>query len=222
MNLYLDIETIPTRSNSIIASIAANIKPPGNMKKAETIAEWAANAKPAAVEEEIARTSLDGAFGNICCIGWAMDDQPVKSSYGDDENKVLADFIASVMADLTYLRHIRPMIVGHNVLNFDVRFIWQRAIILGIKMPHWFPRDPKPWGREVFDTMTAFAGQRGSISLAKLSDAMGLEGKNDIDGSKVAKLWAAGQHDKVATYCCGDVELTRQIHKRMQIAFDEM
>lgn len=222
MNLYLDIETIPTKSNRIRASIADGMKPPGNMKKAETIAEWEANAKQAAVEEEIAKTSFDGAFGNICCIGWAIDDQPVKSSYGEDENQVLSDFIASVMTDLTYLRHVRPTIVGHNVLSFDVRFIWQRAIILGIKMPQWFPRDPKPWDRAVFDTMTAFAGYRGSISLAKLSEAMGLDGKGDMDGSKVAKLWAAGEHDKVATYCCGDVELTRQVHKRMQIAFDEM
>jgi DNA polymerase elongation subunit (family B) len=221
MDLYLDIETIPTRSNRIRSSIADAIKPPGNMKKAETIAEWEANNKQAAVEEEINRTSLDGAYGNICCIGWAIDSQPVKSSYGEDEKKVLGDFIAEINKDLTYLRHVRPRVVGHNVLGFDIRFIWQRAIVLGIKVPNWFPRDPKPWSNDVFDTMTAFAGQRNSVSLQKLADALGFEGKGDMDGSKVAKTWAAGQHDKVAAYCCDDVELTRQIHKHMQIAFGE-
>src|ERR1041385_6964774 len=145
MDLYLDIETIPTRSNRIRSSIADAIKPPGNMKKAETIAEWEANNKQAAVEEEINRTSLDGAYGNICCIGWAIDSQPVKSSYGEDEKKVLGDFIAEINKDLTYLRHVRSRVVGHNVLGFDIRFIWQRAIVLGIKVPNWFPRDPKPW-----------------------------------------------------------------------------
>lgn len=114
-----------------------------------------------------------------------------------------------------------PIFIGHNVVNFDIRFIWQRAIVLGIKMPGWFPRDPKPWGHDVFDTMTAFAGQRGTVGLDKLCIALGLEGKGDIDGSMVGDLWAAGEYDRIAEYCKADVERTRAVHRKMLVAFGE-
>lgn len=222
MNLYLDIETIPTRSNSLRMNIADTVKPPGNMSKPETIAAWATEKKPALVEEAISQTALDGAYGNICCIGWALDDENAQCVYGDEESKVLKDFVSFVESEMSARRHGAPTIVGHNVANFDIRFLWQRAIVLGIRMPRWFPRDPKPWGHEVFDTMTAFAGSRGSISMSKLCEALGIEGKGDIDGSMVGQLWATGQRDRVAAYCKGDVERTRAIHRQMRVAFGEV
>lgn len=38
MNIYIDIETLPTTDAETIAEIAANIKPPANYSKPETIA----------------------------------------------------------------------------------------------------------------------------------------------------------------------------------------
>lgn len=122
------------------------------------------------------------------------------------------------MSDTTWRT---PTIIGHNVCNFDIRFLWQRAIVLGVRMPGWFPRDPKPWGNDTFDTMTAFAGQRGTIGMERLCQALGMEGKGDIDGSMIADLWQAGEYEKIASYCHADVERARAIHRRMQIAFGE-
>lgn len=221
MYLYLDIETIPTQSERVRKIISDKIKPPGTMKKPETIAEWRESAKQTIVDDEIAKTSLDGAYGQICCIGWAIDSAPATSVYGNDEQGLLRDFISQVQGVISDRRFIRPTIVGHNVLNFDIRFIWQRAIVLGVAMPTWFPRDPKPWGQDVFDTMTAFSGMRGTVSMVKLCDALGIEGKGDIDGSMVAGLWASGRCEEVAEYCRGDIDRTRQIHRRMQVAFGE-
>ncbi len=160
MDLYLDIETIPTPSDVMRLRIAGEVTPPGNISKPETIAAWEADKKPELVKEAISRTALDGAYGNICCIGWAIDNDEAVSVHGDDERGVIQGFLSPVLTEITKRRNVVPMIIGHNVLNFDIRFLWQRAIVLGIRMPNWFPRDPKPWGREVFDTMTAFAGQR--------------------------------------------------------------
>jgi hypothetical protein len=113
-------------------------------------------------------------------------------------------------------------IVGHNVIAFDIRFIWQRAIVLGVRVPSWFPRDPAPWSGVVFDTMTAFAGARGTIGMDRLSRALGFPGKGDVDGSMVAGMWAAGKYEEIAAYCRSDIERTREIHRRMQIAFGEV
>jgi DNA polymerase elongation subunit (family B) len=223
VNLYLDIETIPSQSPEVHARIAETIKPPANYKKAETIAVWEQHEKLAAVKEAIAKTSFDGSVGHICCIGWAWELDGVQVAWMEDvgdERKLLADALASIGNRLDGIRWHQPVIVGHNVANFDIRFIWQRAIVLGIPMPRWFPRDPKPWGNEIFDTMMAWDPKR-FISMDNLALSLGMDGKGDIDGSMIADLWAKGEHQKIADYCKADVERTRKIHHRMMVAYGE-
>lgn len=223
--LYLDIETIPAQSPEAHAVIAETVKPPAQMKKAETIAAWEANDKAQAVQDAIAKTSLDGTYGHICCIGFALGDMKPDSaslrSYSPEgEATILRDFFAAA-TELGSNNHYPVCVVGHNVIGFDIRFIWQRAIVLGVRVPGWFPRDPKPWGVEAFDTMTAFAGQRNTIGMDRLCAALGLPGKGDIDGSMIGQLWAEGRHDEIAQYCRDDVARTREIHRRMLVAYGE-
>lgn len=217
--LYLDIESIPTQDVATIVRIADTIKPPGNISKADTIAAWEAEKKPQAVADAIAKTALDGALGHVCCIGWAIDDEPVETLTWpldvETESSVLYMF-------KSILDNKRPMtIVGHYVAGFDIRFLWQRAIVLGIRMPAWFPRDPKPWAGDVFDTMTAWAGSRDTISLDNLCRALGIPGKDGIDGSMVGKLWADGEYQKIADYCKDDVERARSVHRKMRVSYGE-
>lgn len=223
--LYFDIETIPAQSPVAHAAIAENVRPPASMKKAETIAAWEENDKAQAVQDAIAKTSLDGAYGHLCCIGFALNDAAPDTTYlasysPAGEATVLRDFFAAV-DDLNRHNHFPICVVGHNVIGFDIRFVWQRAIILGVRVPHWFPRDPKPWGNDAFDTMLAFAGQRGTISMDRLCQALGMDGKADVDGSMIGQMWAEGRHEEIAQYCRDDVERTRAIHKRMAVAFGE-
>lgn len=218
--LYLDIETIPTQRDEFRARIAETVSAPGNISKPESIEKWNSEKRPQAVDDAVAKTSFDGAYGHVCCIGYAVgDDEPKAVRIGDDVSAE-ADMLAEFAARISQKNGLAwaPVIVGHNVVNFDIRFLWQRAIVLGVRLPAWFPRDPKPWGGDVFDTMTAFAGRRGTISLDNLALALGLRGKSFIDGSMVAGMWANGQHDEIAAYCRSDVALTRDIHKRMQEA----
>lgn len=220
MYLYLDIETLPTADADVIAEIASGITAPKTMSKAETIAAWEAETKPNLLKEAVGKTSFSGALGSVCVIGWAWDDQPVQSATVEkiSEATMLRAWVHLVRSAGDYGSKI---VVGHNV-GFDIRFLWQRAMVLGVEMPSWFPRDPKPWGHDTFDTMAAFAGSQDRISLDKLCRALGIEGKGDFDGSMVADAWAAGEHDKVAAYCRADVERVRAAHRRMQIAYGEV
>lgn len=225
--LYIDIETIPAQSPEAHAAVAETVKPPAQMKKAETIAAWEANEKAQAVKDAIARTSLDGTYGHIHTIGFALNEAKPDCRYLADkyssefEAEVLSEFFAA--ADELGRGNPYPVcVVGHNLIGFDLRFIWQRAIILGVRVPAWLPRDPKPWGNEAFDTMVAFAGQRGMIGLDRLCRALGIPGKDDIDGSMVASLWEAHRSDDIARYCMDDVERTRSVHRRMAVAFGEL
>ena len=106
--------------------------------------------------------------------------------------------------------------VGHNVSGFDLRFIICRSIVLGVEIPTIIPRDIKPWSQDIFDTMVAWAGARGTIGQDRLCEALGLPGKGDFDGSMVAEAWANGEHEKIASYCLQDVETVRAIHRRFE------
>lgn len=218
MNLFIDIETLPTDRQDVRELIAAKVSPPGNISKAETIAKWMEESKPAAVEEAVAKTSLDGTFGRVCVIGWAVDNGPAHTtSSADDERHVLEEF-AELLAGHR-LSVFETCVVGHNVSAFDLRFLVQRFTVHGIKPPAVIARaaQAKPWEADkVFDTMIQWAGTGNRVSLERLCMALGVESpKTDLDGSKVAAAVAAGRIDDVAAYCSGDVQATRKVWQRM-------
>ncbi|WP_174804390.1 ribonuclease H [Martelella limonii] len=220
--LYLDIETIPTQDDEVKRDIAANIRPPASMKKEETIAKWEAEQKPDAIKEAIDKTSFDGAYGSVSCIGFAVDDSPVTSMSfplnASGERLLLGGFYDTVSDALNMSF---PVIVGHYITGFDLRFLWQRSMVLGIRVPAWLPRDPKPWDAMVFDTMTAWAGARDTIGLDRLCKAFGVGGKDGVDGSMVAGMFERGEHEAIAEYCRDDVERVRSIHRKMMKALGE-
>lgn len=221
--LYLDIETLPTNDANIMAEIAASVTPPGSYKKPETIAEWERETKPALVKEAIAKTSFSGAAGSVCCIGWAWNDAEPRSLQVEDdmnERDVLGS-LSNVLTDTRPSGFDRPVIVGHYVAGFDIRFLWQRAFVLGVQMPAWFPRDPKPWADGIHDTMAMWGGKE-SISLDDLCRALGLPGKGNITGADVADLWQRGEREAVAAYCRGDVERVRAVHRKMMFALGDV
>ena len=210
---YFDLETIPSQSPEYLERVRGKIKPPANIKKQESIEKWhAENAEQAAIDL-VAKSSFDGGRGHICTIAWARDDDEIKCFHASTlaEEKPL---IAAFFNDLD--PYHSETLVGHNITGFDLAFLRKRAIALGVKLPGptTFPRDPKPWDKNVHDTMIMWAGGRDTVSMDNLCDILGIPGKDGFDGSMVAEAWANGEHAKIAEYCVDDVWRTREIHKR--------
>ena len=220
MEIVFDIETIPTQEQRVKDLIAKGITPHGALKKPESIAEWHLHQKQSAIDEAIAKTSFDGAYGQICCIGWAINDGGVSSVIGDEKTIIQTffdDLVASIKIEMLGGGSIseKPVFIGHNLAAFDLRFLFQRAVIHGIKPPACIPFNAKSWDAQIFDTMTYFAGFGNKISLDKLAKALGLSGKGDITGADVWPLYQAGKIAEIAEYCCDDVRLTREVYKRL-------
>lgn len=214
--VYFDIETIPTQDPDALAKCREKVTPPGNIKKQETIDLWMAENADKAARKMLDETSFDGGRGHVCTIGWAFNDGPVRVEHAEgtgEEPDILAAFFKALPAR-------DAVLVGHNIAGFDIPFLLQRGVILGLDLPSdWiFPRDPKPWSKEVFDTMHAWAGARGTVSMNALCGMLGIVGKEDFDGSMVAEAWASGQHEIIAHYCDSDVRRTRAIHQKFLAA----
>ncbi|MEO9787545.1 MAG: hypothetical protein ABJF67_08045 [Aurantimonas coralicida] len=214
---FLDIETLPTIDQALIADIAASVTHPSTMKKPETIQRWREEEMPAAIEEAIRKTSLDGGLGRLASICWARADGEVVGSHTAGENgwdidvekALIAGFFAE--ANAFYDEVAGAVLTGHNIINFDLRWLWKRAIVLGIPVPSWWPLHARAWSPDVADTMTMWQGATGFISQDRLGRILGLGGKSDIDGSQVAEIWDAGRYDDILTYNADDVSKVRRM-----------
>lgn len=217
--LFLDIETIPTQRPGVLEELRATVIPPGNITKAESIQKWMAENADAKAEELWRKTALDGTHGEIVCISFAIDDEPVRSVYRPtlevSEHSLLCEFYVALVEDLDRM----PLYVGHNVLGFDLRFLFQRAVILGVKPPFTLPVDQRYNSDRVYDTMLAWAGWGNRVKLAAVCSALGIPVKTDgIDGSMVWDYIKAGRVQEVAAYCEEDVAAVRNVYRRMTFA----
>ena len=112
-------------------------------------------------------------------------------------------------------------LVGHNIIGFDLPFIFQRCLVQGIKVRP-FVNLGEHNVRGVFDTMHRWwLGARRTISLDDLAWALGIESSktSEVEGSKVFDLYQAGKLDLIREYNLNDVRVTRQVYERMVACF---
>jgi len=230
MNIYLDIETLPTTDALLIAEMAKTITAPGQYKKQDSIDAWLADNRESALKDIVAKTSFDGMYGRIACICYAIDDGEIYSvdlgCDGPGDEKLMLERFYSHVFDLTSVSHysgattVPATFVGHNIAGFDLPFLKHRSIIHGVRPVPVVAKAmaAKPWGGEIADTMLMWSPEREKrVSMDKLCRAFGIPGKGDFDGSMVAETWPVDPQ-KVIDYCKADVQRTREIYKRLTFA----
>lgn len=244
MKLFLDIETLPSMQqgafDAVLADTVANFKAPSTLTKEQAaidlgitdketikfkskdsmINQWetelAATKSHEVAMQTYRKTALDGSKGSIFCIGFAINDMPASfmSSCQIGEAEMLKSFFGHIALMWDGIRPIE--IIGHNVIDFDLRFIFQRAVILGIQPPSCLKLNPNRYDNDVFDTMTKWAGYGNRISLDNLCNALDVPTPKDgVTGATVYDYWLRGEFLEIAEYCKKDVEATRQVYKKM-------
>ena len=233
----LDIETIPGQAAAVLDALRADAeaekaecRAPGNYKDPEKIAANIAEQHAAienAVMDKWRKTSFDGAFGQIAVVSFAIDGgEPLKVWNEDWQHPQAEHFLLHSLREVMHdtikpQTELAAQIIGHNVSAFDLRFLVQRSMILGVKPHPVLARAAacKPWETDrVYDTMVQWAGVGSRISLDKLCKALGIPGKGDLDGSKVWDYVQAGRIAEVADYCADDVRKVWAVYQRMTFA----
>ena len=175
--------------------------------------------------------SLSATSGRILSI--AVHEGPVASfDFGDveqresehvfgiDEDGEEQDEKKALLAFLDYMKAFDPdtdELVGHNLLGFDLPFIFQRCLV------HCISAKPlvdlgEYRVRGVFDTMHHWwLGAKRNVSLDDLAWALGIESSKTAtaEGSKVFELYQAGKLAEIREYNLNDVRVTRKVYERM-------
>ena len=192
--LYFDIETVPTDK-----SLQENGLLDEQLKLDEA--------------EIIKKLSLSALTAKIICLCYAFEPSvsgTIEVLQGD-ETEILRGFW-KIVPDCN-------LFVGHNILDFDMRFLYQRSVILQIK-----PSRDIPFARfrnaPIYDTMHEWSKWgREHASLDTLSKALDIPSpKEKLDGSKVYPYYRAGKIPEIVEYCKRDVESVRQVYKRLTFA----
>jgi hypothetical protein len=113
-------------------------------------------------------------------------------------------------------------LVGHNILSFDLPFIFQRCLVHGMQIKP-FVNLGEYSVRGVYDTMRQWwlGDRRSRVSLDDIAWALGIESSktSEVEGSKVFDLYQAGKLDLIREYNLNDVRVTRKIYERMVASF---
>ena len=204
--VYLDAETLPPDRSD------------------PTISEFLSSC----TEEEFRQLSLNPQHGRILCIGVIVERDNEISHRGVlgrsretggfhlDEERTLRSF-------WNLLRGFDPrrdLLIGFNLLDFDLHFICTRSVIRRVK-PSLAVCFARYRAQPVFDCMWEFTHWRHRIKLDDLARVLGLESpkQDGLDGSCVYDLFLEGRHEEIANYCMRDCESTRAIYRRLN--FDE-
>lgn len=208
--IFLDLETLASGPPIDPTSL----KPPGQMKKAETIAEWYKNEAPALAEEQWKRGALDSMRGEILCIGWSFEDRE-GIECGTNEHATLMLF-ESVVSGIMGQYKQTPTFVGWNILSFDLVWLYRKAVKYNVKtLRNAINRDPHR-GNHI-DLMRIWSGDyRDYTKQADVAAFLGIEDRsNGIDGSQVYDLYKEGRIEDIKKYCMSDIKTVREIYERI-------
>lgn len=223
--IFLDIETLPTDEANrefVEQKLAQNFFRRGlNFDKTEF-----------AERSEIAfgETALSGSLGKLLCVGLAIDangkaEKPCVCGQDSATKKFHLDEAKTLAQFWNHLKRIefdprRDVIVGHNILGFDLPFLYRRSMICGVK-PSFELLKGKPWdiADYIYDTMNRWqmGNFREFVGLEELALAFGLNcpKKGAVNGTNLLEAFHDGRHQEIREYCLKDVLCTRELYYRM-------
>lgn len=210
----LGLNPVDSYLDLLMAAERSAAKPRSGVEKAVAAVKTARDKVKNAEADRRKLLSVTPEYCRLAALGWASGSGPTESltcgehAECDTSNeKTLLEAFWSLAAESRAL-------IGFNVLHFDLRVIFVRSALLGVKPSRLF--DLKPWGKDVIDLMLVrFGTASQAMGLKKLAPLYGIEvPAGDCDGSQVAELMSVNPK-MVAEYVQSDVAITREFYRRL-------
>lgn len=230
MNIFLDLETVPSQQPDALAAVRSSLKPPGTLKKPESIAAWWTHEADEAAQEAWRKQALDGGtHGEIVSIAICGEtgEQWVRCrAPGQSEAALLQAFGQKVQAMLDRAALTgpdgrvwpcgEPFFIAHNA-PFDLGFLWRRCAVHGLRLSFNLPGPLSRAGKDYGDTMLMWAGFGGRVSLDTLCRTLGIASPkaDGMEGSQVLDRWQSGDLQAIERYNLADALTVREVWHRL-------
>lgn len=231
--LVLDLETTDATPDEVERHFRSRWLPSKSISKPETVGR---NYFDALAEKKERAALLNDA--QIVCVSLKSESElRCLHCLGAGEPREIAgglvegfDTARGMLLALRNLLDVRctpeTVLVGHNVLGFDLRKLRWAYVRHGLRMPFALQGTDQP----VFDTMLKYAGlfsigdNKGLfVALDNLLQEFGIEShKGEMDGSQVPGLVAAGRVDDLVQYALLDVLAEAELFLRMTGQTDDL
>jgi hypothetical protein len=212
---FIDVETVPPPEEH-----CSSIKP-------ELINQLCPRRVSPCDDEQFRSLALHAEYGRVLAVGVIVEQdwQVIRCGvlgrdratglFHLDEARTLRGFW-KLLKDFNVRR---DLIIGHNVMDFDLPFLYKRSRINRVQ-PSIFLSFARYRSAPIFDTMrewTHWNLHAGQLSLTHLADILktGITKTDGIDGARVYDEFKMGNHDLIARYCLQDVKVVRAIYYRM-------
>lgn len=204
--LIFDIETVP--DESLLPELRPEVAL-GNLKDPVKIA---AKQKEWEGEGQIKKMSVSPFMCQIVSIqAWSSEDGYIDA--GSNKEADMLAFIDKAMYD-------HQVIVGHNIIGFDLEVVKARAMITGYdgKSGIYKIGEARRYSNHPFyDTMQVLAGWDNSKwkGLDWWCKRLGVPTKTN-HGSNVYQMWKEGKIVEINEYCRDDVKANKGLHDRIK------
>ena len=212
MRLWVDIETLPGIYDAPALLELVTARAPKTITKRQSLLDWCATH----TEQVWRDTALDPLRGRVLCVAVAVEDEPVRSWYDQDPStgSVLPGLDAWLGSLRTGRRGWAVTWAGYNVA-FDLGFLRLHAARLGLdRITRSMPSKPYD-SIDVKAVAQGQTGRRKGYGLADVAAFFGLAKGEGLHRSEVLDAYTRGEHARIERYCRADVELTREIGRRI-------
>jgi 3'-5' exonuclease len=194
-------------------------------ENAKAIADYESNLQRAESNywlEIYSRAALSATTGQVLAIGYKTDEKSVINCIGGLEGDVPqiteAVLLQKFWERYEKLRRDDRKMIGFNSREFDLPFIAQRSVILGISIPKTLIQNGRYIDGTFVDLRDRWGfGGKSSGSLDLICKSCGLGGKPDgVNGAHFSELFCESATRREAIdYLLNDLEITFELAERI-------
>ncbi|MGB9180658.1 MAG: ribonuclease H-like domain-containing protein [Pyrinomonadaceae bacterium] len=225
--IFIDIESVPPPEEwrSLIKS--ETVRKLCRKSSFALAVEQTKEEQQGCTEEQFRQLALHAEYGRVLAIGMIVEydwhvthcgllgRERSSGRFHLDEARTLRSFW-KMLSDFD---SGRDLIIGHNIMDFDLPFLYKRSRINRIH-PSVILSFARYRSAPIYDTMREWAQWNPYAaynSLAELAEILkvGITKTEGMEGDRIYDQFLANNHDLIAEYCMRDVQMARAVFYRM-------
>jgi len=171
---------------------------------------------------DIETAGLDPFRGCVLAIAYKIGNEKPFAMCMEKENAVtekqLLDLFFSELNSLSEVCSedgVHPLLVGYNILGFDIPFLTTRAILNGMVEESAMLR--KFYRADLMYIITRYLRTNNKhMKLKEVAEALGIDVADEVNGADVPKLFEEENYKAILKHCVSDVELTYLLMLRLK------